>query len=96
MTGEGWLIGWKVDCGGCDFYSQQCLRSYSFIKNSLFLTFSFKMKSIRYELQHIIKAVEPNIGTSLIKATQGFLSRNEKTSRPTNSNEYNKVDEEGS
>jgi hypothetical protein len=52
------------------------------------------MKSIRYELQHIIKAVEPNIGTSLIKATQSFLGRNEKTSRPTNSNEYNKVDEE--
>jgi hypothetical protein len=52
------------------------------------------MKNIRYELQHMIKAVEPNIGTSLIKATQSFLSRNEKTSRPTNSNEYNKVNEE--
>ena len=52
------------------------------------------MKNIRYELQHIIKAIEPTIQTNLIKTTQSFLSRNETTGSSTKTNQYDKAEEE--
>jgi hypothetical protein len=56
--------------------------------------FSFKMIDIHYELQHLIKSVEPIGSASLIKATQSFLSRNETASGTTKTNEFNKDEEE--
>jgi Serine/Threonine/Tyrosine Kinase found in polyvalent proteins len=52
------------------------------------------MKNIRYELQYLLKSVEPIGSTSLIKATQNFLSRNETTSSTAKTNELFKDEEE--
>lgn len=52
------------------------------------------MKSINFELQHILKRNEPIGSTNLIKATQSFHSRNETANKPTQTNEYYNTEEE--
>ncbi len=52
------------------------------------------MENNRHELQHIIKAIEPIGSSSLIKAAQSFLSRDETTSLSVKANEFLKVEEE--